>query len=159
MPIANEPRRGQVRSDRKTGDAAGGAVQGAPRDADRVRADAARVVRDPTLSYRQRVQQLAMVAENALPRPAVSADCHAALDGRVICDMHEGNAPYRPRYVLPDYGAALRNGSAYLELPPPQDLNEALWFLASMYGSVPRSPAIPSISATSTRCSRRTRAA
>ena len=137
MPIANEPRRGQVRSDRTTGDADGGAVQGAPPDAEHVRAGAARVVRDPTLTYRQRVQQLALVAENALPRPAVSAACHAALDERVVCDMVEGNAPYRPRYVLPDYAQALRDGSAFLELPPPQDLNEALWFLASMYGSVP----------------------
>jgi YjjI family glycine radical enzyme len=137
MPSANEPQRGPVGRDRESADAAGGAVKVAPQDATLVRKDAARVVRDPTLTYRQRVQQLAMVAENALPRPAASAACHAALDERVICDMFEGNAPYRPRYVLPDYAKALRNGSPYLELPPPEDLNEALWFLASMYASVP----------------------
>ena len=49
-----------------------------------------------------------------------------ALEKRVICDMYEGNAPYRPRYVLPDYPKALRQGSQFLELPPPTDLDEAL---------------------------------
>ncbi len=137
MPIANERQASPARPERDVSDAPSVAVRRPPPDADQIRAEAARIVRDPTLGYRQRVQQLAMVAENALPRPAVSAACHDALDERVICDMYEGNAPYRPRYVLPDYAAALRNGSAHLELPPPQDLNEALWFLASMYGSVP----------------------
>lgn len=136
MPLASRPVRSPSRSDPQAGEQRDVAAE-APPDPDRVRSEAARVVRDPTLSYRQRVQQLAAVAENALPRPAVSEACRQALDDRVICDMYEGNAPYRPRYVLPDYEKALRNGSAYLELPPPQDLNEALWFLASMYGSVP----------------------
>jgi hypothetical protein len=95
------------------------------------------VVEDPTLSYRQRVQRLAGLAEETLPPPPVSDACRAAQDAGVVCDMFEGHAPYRPRYLLPDYGRALRQGSAYLELPPPADLHEALWFLASMYGQVP----------------------
>ncbi len=95
------------------------------------------VIEDPTLTYRQRVQRLAGLAESALEPPAVSAACRAALDERVVCDMFEGHAPYRPRYLLPDYGNALREGSAFLELPPPADLHEALWFLASMYAQVP----------------------
>jgi YjjI family glycine radical enzyme len=95
------------------------------------------VVEDPTLSYRQRVQRLAALAEEALPMPVVSLECAAALEARIVCDMFEGNAPYRPRYILPDYAKALREGSAYLELPPPSDLNEALWFLISMYSQVP----------------------
>ncbi|MBW6457212.1 MAG: DUF3029 family protein, partial [Trueperaceae bacterium] len=72
------------------------------------------VIDDPTLSYRQRVQRLAGLAENALEMPAVSPACRQALEERVVCDMFEGNAPYRPRYLLPDYGKALREGSAYL---------------------------------------------
>lgn len=118
-------------------DAARGPDAVHPTDESSVLAAAEAVLRDPTLSYRQRVQRLALVAENAVPMPELSPGCREALDARVVCDMFEGNAPYRPRYLLPDYGKALREGSAYLELPPPQDLNEATWFLASMYANVP----------------------
>ena len=96
-----------------------------------------RVVENPALTYRQRVQQLATLAENAVPPPPVSEACARALDKRVICDMYEGNAPYRPRYVLPDYAVALTNGSAFLELPPANDLEEALAFLLILYTQVP----------------------
>lgn len=95
------------------------------------------VVDDPTLTYRQRVQRLAMLAENVLDPPQVGDACWRALDKRLICDMYEGNAPYRPRYVLPDYALALRQGSAFLELPAPRDLDEALTFLLAMYANVP----------------------
>ena len=95
------------------------------------------VVEDANLTYRQRVQRLAMLAENVLDPPPVSDACWRALDKRLICDLYEGNAPYRPRYVLPDYGTALRNGSRFLELPAPGDLGEALTFLLSMYAHVP----------------------
>jgi YjjI family glycine radical enzyme len=96
-----------------------------------------RVIDDPALSYRQRVQRLAALAEEELAPPVVSDACRSAVDARVVCDMFEGHAPYRPRYLLPDYGRALRQGSTYLELPPPADLHEALWFLAAMYPQVP----------------------
>lgn len=99
--------------------------------------DVRRVVEDPTLTYRQRMQRLAQLAENALDPPEVSDACARALDKRLICDMYEGNAPYRPRYVLPDYAVALANGSAFLELAPPQDLDEALTHLLVMYTHVP----------------------
>jgi YjjI family glycine radical enzyme len=92
---------------------------------------------DPALSYRQRLQRLAGLAEETLPAPPVSDACRAAQEARVVCDMFEGHAPYRPRYLLPDYERALRQGSAYLELPPPTDLSDALWFLAAMYTQVP----------------------
>lgn len=95
------------------------------------------VVEDPTLTYRQRVQALAGVAEEALEPPEVSDECAELLDKRVICDLHEGNAPYRPRYTLPDYDRAMANGSAFLELDPPQALDEALAFLLCLYGNVP----------------------
>lgn len=104
---------------------------------DAARAAIRQVVEDPTLSYRQRVQRLAAHAEGLLERPPVGDACREALERRIVCDMYEGDAPYRPRYLLPDYAKALREGSAYLELPPPGDLHEALWFLASMYAHVP----------------------
>jgi YjjI family glycine radical enzyme len=106
-------------------------------DSFEVRSLARRVIDDRGLTYRQRLQQLATLAENTLEPPAVSEACAQALDKRVICDMYEGNAPYRPRYVLPDYAVALRNGSAFLELPPARDLDEALAFLLILYTNVP----------------------
>ena len=84
------------------------------------------VIEDPTLSFHQRRHRLAAIAENLLPYPDVSEACAAALDKRIICDLYEGNAPYRPRYVLPDYERAMRQGLAHLELPPPEDLADAL---------------------------------
>lgn len=95
------------------------------------------VVDDAALTYRQRVQTLATLAENALDPPRLSAEAREALDKRVICDLYEGNAPYRPRYVLPDYPKALRQGSTFLELAAPTDIDEALTFLLAMYANVP----------------------
>lgn len=94
-------------------------------------------VADPTLTYRQRVQQLAGIAENVLDPPEVGAECRQLQDAGVVHDMGEGNAPYRPRYVLPDYARVIRDGSSHLELPPPADLDDALTVLLAVYGSVP----------------------
>lgn len=95
------------------------------------------VVEDPTLTYRQRVQRLAALAEEALEPPEVSDACRLALDKRVICDMYEGNAPYRARYLLPDYARLLAHGSTFLELAPPRDLDEAVTALLCAYSQVP----------------------
>ena len=95
------------------------------------------IIEDPSLTYHQRRARLAQAAEDSLDPPPVSAACAEALEKRIVCDMFEGAAPYRPRYLLPDYGRALRQGSAFLELPAPADLTEALWFLIAMYTQVP----------------------
>ncbi|MBI2244029.1 MAG: DUF3029 family protein, partial [Nocardioides sp.] len=68
-----------------------------------LRRQARDIVDDPTLTFRQRMHRLATLAENSLEPPEVSAACAEALDKRIICDMYEGNAPHRPRYLLPDY--------------------------------------------------------
>ncbi len=43
--------------------------------------------------------------------------------------MFEGHAPYKPRYVLPDYARFLANGSEWLELEGAKDLDDALSLL------------------------------
>ena len=48
-------------------------------------------------------QFFSSLADNALPYPGLSPLCAEALEARVICDMYEGNRPFTPRYVLPDY--------------------------------------------------------
>jgi YjjI family glycine radical enzyme len=102
-----------------------------------LRAQARELINDPALTYQQRMHRLAGLAENALEPPPVSAACAEALEKRVICDMYEGNAPHRPRYLLPDYATLLRDGSAFLELEPARDLDEALNTLLIAFGQVP----------------------
>ena len=94
-------------------------------------------VQDGSLGYDQKLRRLAGLAVEALPYPDLSAACREALDKRVICDMFEGNAPFSPRYILPDYELALRQGLEFLELEPPEDLDDALAFLQIMYAHVP----------------------
>ncbi len=98
---------------------------------------ASEVVRDASLGYDQKLRRLAALATEAIAYPALSEPCRQALDKRIICDMFEGNAPYTPRYVLPDYELAMKQGLDYLELPPPGDLDDALAFLQIMYAHVP----------------------
>ncbi|WP_238015159.1 YjjI family glycine radical enzyme [Dactylosporangium sp. AC04546] len=95
------------------------------------------IIADPALTYRQRLHRLAGIAEEAVAPPAVGDACREAQEKGVICDLAEGHAPYRPRYVLPDYAVLLRNGSSFLELAPPRDLDEALAFLLIAYTAVP----------------------
>ena len=95
------------------------------------------VVSDPKFTYRQRILALAQLAENLLDPPAVRIQCSDALTIRIICDMYEGNSPYRPRYLLPDYKKVLVNGSSFLEIPPAKDLDDALAFLLIIYSSTP----------------------
>jgi YjjI family glycine radical enzyme len=100
---------------------------------DQVRA----VVQDPSLDDGQRLRRLASLATDSIEYPALSPECRAALDDRVICDLYEGHAPTSPRYVLPDYERALQHGSAHLELEAPTNLDDALAFLLVAYTQVP----------------------
>ena len=95
------------------------------------------ILTSPALGYDQKVRRLAMQAANALPYPSLSPLCAEALQSGVICDMFEGHRPITPRYVLPDYPKALRNGVAYLELEPPTNFDDALSFLLILYTQVP----------------------
>ncbi|MFQ2318802.1 YjjI family glycine radical enzyme [Aeromonas caviae] len=102
-----------------------------------------RIVRDPLLSPAQKSRALALAAENALPYPELPADVAEAMTQGVLCDMFEGHAPYKPRYVLPDYEKFLTQGSAWLELAPPRDFDEALDALRILYHHVPSVTGMP----------------
>ncbi|MCC6497296.1 MAG: YjjI family glycine radical enzyme, partial [Propionibacteriaceae bacterium] len=104
---------------------------------DSFRGEAQRVVASTAIGYDQKIRRLAGLAVGALPYPELSPLCAEALQARVICDMYEGNRPFTPRYVLPDYALALRNGVRHLELEPPTDLDDALSFLTILYSQVP----------------------
>ena len=103
----------------------------------------AQITRDPRLSPKQKANYLALEAESSLPYVKISEALAQAKTQGVICDMFEGNAPFKPRYVLPDYAKFLQNGSEYLELSPAQDLDEALNALTIIYHHVPSVTNIP----------------
>ena len=101
------------------------------------------IVTSPTLTPEQKRHFLALEAENALPYPALPQAARTALDEGAICDMFEGHAPYKPRYVLPDYAKFLANGSAWLELEGAKDLDDALSLLTILYHHVPSVTSMP----------------
>ncbi len=101
------------------------------------------IVTSPVLTPEQKRHFLALEAENNLPYPALPEAARAALDEGFICDMFEGHAPYKPRYVLPDYAKFLANGSEWLELEGAKDLDDALSLLAILYHHVPSVTSMP----------------
>ena len=98
-------------------------------------------LRDPTTTHEQKVTYLARHAENfmkVLDEPAELDELmRCPIETRCICNLFEGEAPYRPRYITPDYEKFLREGSAFLQLEPPKDLFEALNGLMIFYHNVP----------------------
>lgn len=101
------------------------------------------IVASPILSPEQKHHRLALEAENALPYPQLPPDVRKSLDDGILCDMSEGHAPYRPRYILPDYARFLAQGSRYLELEPAQDFDDALHMLVILYHHVPSVTSMP----------------
>ena len=99
------------------------------------------VITDNTLTHEQKVTELARKAENMLTvlnEPAEMDELMRCEDEkRCICNLFEGEAPYRPRYIVPDYGKFLREGSAFLQLEPATDLFDALNNLLIFYHNVP----------------------
>jgi len=107
------------------------------------RDSAHRLVTTPNLSYRQRLHQLALLAEDALPYPKLSHEAESALESGIVSDLAEGHAPYRPRYTVPDYSVALGGGSEYLEMEPARDLEDAVTNLQILYHNVPSITSYP----------------
>lgn len=95
------------------------------------------IITDGNLDYKQKKHHLAYLAECTQAYPKISDEAQQALEENIICDLFEGHAPYRPRYVLPDYQLALKTGISYLELEPPSDFDEAINFLSILYVQVP----------------------
>ena len=69
-----------------------------------------------TLTHEQKLMNLAKEAENAFDVLDIPPRTRHFFETGAINDLFEGHAPYRPRYILPDYGAFVRQGSAFLRL-------------------------------------------
>ena len=101
------------------------------------------IITDRALTYQQKLVGLARVAENGLSVLSVDPAAQAYRDAGVICDLFEGAAPYRPRYIVPDYERYLRQGSEFLGMAPPRDIWEATAALLVLYRHVPSITSFP----------------
>ena len=101
------------------------------------------IVTSKKLTYEQKLNALAHAAEDTLNVIDIPDKTKYYLEKGAICDLFEGSAPYRPRYVMPDYEAYVRNGSEFLKVEPPRDLDELLNALMIMYHHVPSITSFP----------------
>lgn len=96
---------------------------------------------DPATSHEQKVTYLARNAENlltVLDEPEELDELmRCDIDSRCICNLFEGEAPYRPRYICVDFEKFLREGSEFLQLGPAKDFDEALTNLMIFYHNIP----------------------
>ena len=101
------------------------------------------IVTSKGLTYEQKVVALAHAAENSLEVLEIPEKTRHYMETGAICDLDEGHAPYRPRYIMPDYDAAIKKGCEFLQLDPPKDLDEVIQFLEILYRHVPSITSYP----------------
>ena len=101
------------------------------------------IVTSKGLTYEQKVVALAHAAENSLEVLEIPEKTRHYMETGAICDLDEGHAPYRPRYIMPDYEAAVKKGCEFLQLDPPKDLDEVIQFLEILYRRVPSITSYP----------------
>lgn len=101
------------------------------------------IIKNETLTYHQQVLQLAGQAESTLDVLHIEEEIKQLLEEGIICSMFEGNAPYRPRYVIPDYEKLMQDGCQFLKLDPPSDIWEATNTLLIFYRHVPSITSFP----------------
>jgi YjjI family glycine radical enzyme len=89
------------------------------------------------LTHEQKVTNLERLSESLIEVIDLPADYLKLKAAGVICDLSESNCPPRPRYIVPDYDKLFRQGCRFLELAPPQDLEEALNVLSIFIRHVP----------------------
>lgn len=101
------------------------------------------IIKSRNLTYEQKVLNLAQAAEDSLNVLNISRETQEYLDEGIICDLNEGHAPYKGRYILPDYEKFMKTGSKFLNLEPPKDIWEAVNNLQILYRHVPSVTSFP----------------
>ncbi len=105
--------------------------------------DVLQIIKDPTLTFNQRFTKLAKAAENSIEPVLLSAETQEMLNAGIVYDMGEGKAPFRPRYIVPDYARFMRQGSPFLMLDAPGNIWEAVSSLLILYHHVPSASGTP----------------
>ncbi|MEI6055776.1 MAG: YjjI family glycine radical enzyme [Lentisphaerota bacterium] len=100
-------------------------------------------IKNRTLTNSQKISTLASLAESMVNPIELSETEKKYISEKMICTMYEGNAPYRPRYVIVDFEKFMAKGSDFLGLQPPQNLWEAINSLLILYKHIPSITALP----------------
>ncbi|HAB60420.1 MAG TPA: YjjI family glycine radical enzyme, partial [Lachnospiraceae bacterium] len=99
------------------------------------------IIKNRTLTHEQKVAALAGKADSLMEVLELPEGLEERLNldpaDKIICDLNEGHAPMRPRYIIPDYAKFMKNGSEFLQLDPPTDIWEAVNSLLIFYKNVP----------------------
>ena len=99
------------------------------------------IIENKQLTHEQKLTNLAGAADSLLEvldiPDGLDELLNAPIETQCICDLFEGHAPMRPRYITPDYKKFLEEGSKFLQLEPPTDLYQALNNLLIFYKHVP----------------------
>lgn len=101
------------------------------------------IIKNGQLTYEQQVLALAREAENTLSVLNIDEATQKLREDGIICDLFEGHAPYRPRYIVPDYEKFMAEGCKFLDLQPAEDLNDAINNLLIFYRHVPSITSFP----------------
>lgn len=102
--------------------------------------DILNIVTADNMTYHQKLQNIANAAERLFdPRELLgyTDEEWEYINNQMICDLNEGYALYRPRYIVPDFSVYIKNGCKFLSLDSPKDLDEALDGLLILYTHVP----------------------
>ncbi|MSS62873.1 YjjI family glycine radical enzyme [Velocimicrobium porci] len=98
-------------------------------------------IKNHQLTHEQKVSKMAVLADSLMEVLEYPEGLKELMSNdpeeKVICDLGEGHAPVRPRYIIPDYQAFLEHGSEFLGLTPPRDIWEATNALLIFYKHVP----------------------
>lgn len=89
------------------------------------------------LTYHQKLNSLCHEAENTLDVLCESDRFQEYYNAGGLCDMNEGNAPYRPRYIMVDFEKFVQQGSRFLKIDPPKTLDDLFWSLEILYHYIP----------------------
>ncbi len=99
--------------------------------------EALEIIKSTNLTHEQKVAGLARVAEGLIDILNITDNMKNYLTEGTVCDLFEGNAPYRPRYILPDYAKFMEEGCKFLGLSKATNIWEATNNLLIFYKHVP----------------------
>lgn len=105
--------------------------------------EAMKIIKNKRLTFMQQVLELYKMGEDSVGPITVNDEYLEAKEKGILCDLYEGNGPFRPRYTMPNFKLLFEKGSKFLDLQKPEDLDEAINNLLIFYRHIPSSGAYP----------------